>query len=183
MFGISLWWWRKVQGALVQIMHPKVCQTEVCPHKVNGRKTKPRKSTELVRILKSLPVSKLQSAFLCWRYQPNFEQSFHRLVLSEINIYKLSNSCSIKREHGLNLELLKEKLLPFPRVTGIIPVKQLITVVFPAPFGPRRQNNWSFSRFNQSPWIKSATFIATHISMSAMMKIEKSANVFAVLIM
>lgn len=61
------------------------------------------------------------------------------------------------------LELLKEKLLPFPRVTEIIPVKQLITVVFPAPFGPRRQNNWSFSRFNHSPWIKNATFIATHI--------------------
>ena len=35
----------------------------------------------------------------------------------------------------------KERALPSPPVTGVIPVKQLITVVFPAPFGPRRQNN------------------------------------------
>ena len=32
-------------------------------------------------------------------------------------------------------------LLPSPPVTGVSPVRQLITVVFPAPFGPRRQNS------------------------------------------
>ena len=34
-----------------------------------------------------------------------------------------------------------EENLPSPPVTGEMPVKQLIVVVFPAPFGPRRQNN------------------------------------------
>lgn len=33
------------------------------------------------------------------------------------------------------------KILPSPPVTGVTPVKQLIVVVFPAPLGPRRQNN------------------------------------------
>jgi len=32
-------------------------------------------------------------------------------------------------------------ILPSPPVTGNKPVKQLIVVVFPAPLGPRRQNN------------------------------------------
>lgn len=35
----------------------------------------------------------------------------------------------------------QRRLLPSPPVTGVMPVKQLIVVVFPAPLGPRRQNN------------------------------------------
>lgn len=34
-----------------------------------------------------------------------------------------------------------EENLPSPPVTGEMPIKQLIVVVFPAPFGPRRQNS------------------------------------------
>ena len=43
-------------------------------------------------------------------------------------------------------------ILPSPPVTGVIPVKQLIAVVFPAPLGPSRQNNWSFAKFTHKPW-------------------------------
>lgn len=38
-------------------------------------------------------------------------------------------------------EPMKIGILPSPLVTGVIPVKQLIAVVFPAPFGPSRQNS------------------------------------------
>ena len=35
----------------------------------------------------------------------------------------------------------EEDNVPSPLVTVEMPVKQLIMVVFPAPFGPRRQNS------------------------------------------
>lgn len=36
---------------------------------------------------------------------------------------------------------MEKKQLPSPCVTGVMPVKQLIVVVFPAPLGPRRQKS------------------------------------------
>ena len=41
--------------------------------------------------------------------------------------------------------------IPSPRVTGVIPVKQLITEVFPAPLVPSRQNSWSLAMFIHNP--------------------------------
>lgn len=45
----------------------------------------------------------------------------------------------------------EEENLPSPAVTGAMPVKQLINVVFPAPLGPKRQNSLSFSNFTHKP--------------------------------
>lgn len=45
----------------------------------------------------------------------------------------------------------EEKNLPSPEVTDAMPVKQLINVVFPDPFGPKRQNSLSFANFTHKP--------------------------------
>jgi hypothetical protein len=45
----------------------------------------------------------------------------------------------------------RKSKLPSPAVIGVIPVRQLIVVVFPAPLGPRRQNSLSFSMFIHKP--------------------------------
>lgn len=69
----------------------------------------------------------------------------------------------------LKLELVGTKLriqtyIPSPPVMGVMPVRQLMEVVFPAPFGPRRQNNWLFARFNHSPCKINIKIIYTSIT-------------------
>lgn len=52
-----------------------------------------------------------------------------------------TNVISLKRKTATGKHQHKKNRIPSPSVTGVIPVKQLIAVVFPAPFGPRRQKS------------------------------------------
>lgn len=45
--------------------------------------------------------------------------------------------------------------IPSPEVVGMMPVRQLIVVVFPAPLGPNKQKSLSFSMLNHEPCDKS----------------------------
>jgi hypothetical protein len=56
-----------------------------------------------------------------------------------------------------------ERYIPSPPVIGVIPVRQLIVVVLPAPLGPRRQNSWSFSRFTHKPLTEWNGLVVEHL--------------------
>lgn len=74
-------------------------------------------------------------------------------LLAESPYIKAVNKISLQFQHfhigiifvrNFSINELKKNdatVLPSPPVNGVMPVKQLIAVVFPAPFGPSRQNN------------------------------------------
>ena len=101
------------------------------------------------------PEDKLLWFFEYLTCQRSFERNNHRSALFTMHFitYCYIPWWFILMNYVHQEKRFKEQgVLPSPLVTGVMPVKQLIAVVFPAPLGPRRQNSWSFAKFTHKPW-------------------------------